>query len=123
MALFRFVEATEGRILIDGIDISRVPLADLRSRLSIILRDPVMFKGSIHNNLDPYWHHDDATIWNALRRCCLIGSDAGAIRPMGLEHLDAPVTENGDNLTYEQQKLLAVARALLREDKASTKLI
>ncbi|KAI9597563.1 hypothetical protein BDF19DRAFT_435493 [Syncephalis fuscata] len=117
MALFRFMEIAEGRILIDNIDISRVPLEDLRSRLSIIPRDPVLFSGTIRSNLDPYWHHDDATIWNALRRCRLIGSDAGAIRPEGLEHLDAPVTHNGENLSYQQRKLLTVARALLREDK------
>jgi len=47
VSFFRFMEATSGRIVIDGIDISTIGLYDLRSRLTLIPQDPVLFSGTI----------------------------------------------------------------------------
>ena len=57
-----------GRISIDGVDISRLGLHQLRSRLTIIPQDPVLFSGSLRHNLDPGHQHEDAEVWAALRQ-------------------------------------------------------
>jgi ABC-type multidrug transport system fused ATPase/permease subunit len=119
IALFRFIEATSGRILIDGIDISRLDLHDLRSRLTIIPQEPVLFSGTIRSNLDPLSEHTDYEIWDALRRSHLIEDDPSTERPAGLSSLDAPVYEGGANFSQGQRQLLAMARALLRRSKVS----
>lgn len=53
LSLFRIVEVTSGRILIDGLDVARMGLRDLRSKLSIVAQDPVLFTGTLRSNLDP----------------------------------------------------------------------
>ncbi|KAJ2523404.1 hypothetical protein GGI11_001476 [Coemansia sp. RSA 2049] len=75
LAMFRFMEASAGRIVIDGIDISKIGVGDLRSRLTIIPQDPVLFTGTIRSNLDPFGEHGDDELWLALRRAHLLGDE------------------------------------------------
>lgn len=75
LALFRFLEARQGHISIDGLDISKIKLHDLRSRLAIIPQDPVLFSGTVRTNLDPFNAHSDSELYEALERVSLVSLD------------------------------------------------
>eukprot|EP01018_Ginkgo_biloba_P037841 Gb_11262 [translate_table: standard] len=110
-ALFRILEPSEGKIIIDGIDISVIGLHDLRSRLSIIPQDPIMFEGTIRVNLDPLEEHSDAKIWESLHKCQL-----GVVHEKE-DKLNAWVTENGENWSMGQRQLICLGRVLLKKNR------
>nr|XP_040024096.1 ATP-binding cassette sub-family C member 8-like isoform X4 [Gasterosteus aculeatus aculeatus] len=109
LALFRMVDMFEGRIIIDGIDIAKLPLQTLRSRLSIILQDPFLFSGAIRFNLDPEMKATDEMLWEALEIAQL--KPVVKSLPGGL---DAMVTEGGENFSQGQRQLFCLARAFVR---------
>ncbi|KAJ2763515.1 hypothetical protein H4S06_000041 [Coemansia sp. BCRC 34490] len=136
LALLRFVEASKGRIMLDGVDISKIGLEDLRRNVTIIPQDPVLFNGSIRFNLDPFDEHPDSFLWEALRRTHLVKDDDSSsintetdgsgtnnsaleIKRMAgiFTSLDNEIKENGHNLSAGQRQLVALARALVRRSR------
>ena len=146
LALFRGLEAETGKILIDGVDIGKIGLQDLRESITIVPQDPTLFTGTIRSNLDPFDLFTDEDIFTALRRVQLIGpatsttpstpltasrpatpgrvtidSPTGTLTPITNKNvflnLSSPVTESGNNLSQGQRQLLCLARALLKNPK------
>ncbi|KAK3352219.1 ABC transporter [Lasiosphaeria hispida] len=146
LALFRFIEPRSGSIYIDGLDISKINLSDLRSRLAIIPQDPVLFSGTIRSNLDPFNNYTDAELSDSLRRVHLVADsepDSNSAAPVieasssssedtatntptsndGPRNvnvfldLSSPISEGGQNLSQGQRQLLCLARAIVSRPK------
>ncbi|KAJ3708975.1 hypothetical protein LUZ61_012680 [Rhynchospora tenuis] len=111
-ALFRLVEPSGGKIVIDGLDITKIGLHDLRSRFGIIPQDPTLFHGSVRYNLDPLGHFTDQQIWEVLDKCQL--REAVQEKEKGLDSL---VVEEGSNWSMGQRQLFCLGRALLRRSR------
>jgi ABC-type multidrug transport system fused ATPase/permease subunit len=140
LALFRALEAEQGSIIIDDVDVSLIGLQDLRENIVMVPQDPTLFTGTIRSNLDPFGLFTDEEILTALRRTQLIGaasaepsrapsptqgaeSSTTNTEPAAMENkniftnLNSSVAESGSNLSQGQRQLLCLARALLKDPK------
>ncbi|KAI4127332.1 MAG: hypothetical protein LQ338_003255 [Usnochroma carphineum] len=137
LALFRFLEAREGVISIDGIDTSNVRLQDLRDRLVIIPQDPVLFSRTVRTNLDPLDEYTNHQVRAALEKVFPMSNPGGLYNDEGsaLGKTNEPtptavdanhhvfpspsfkIFERGLNLSQGQRQLLCLARAILTRPK------
>ncbi|ETL39071.1 hypothetical protein L916_09497, partial [Phytophthora nicotianae] len=108
VGLMRLVELDAGSITIDGVDISKIGLHDLRSNIAIIPQDPVLFSGTVRSNLDPFDQFSDDQIWTSVKRASL---------QKAITSLDDAVDEKGSNFSVGERQLLSIARALLKRSK------
>ncbi|GME90645.1 unnamed protein product [Ambrosiozyma monospora] len=127
-ALYRINEPENGSIItVDGIDTQKIGLRELRSRLSIIPQESVLFKGTVRSNLDPFNEFSDEDLYDALVRSGCIqpelinrvkqqqfGEDGIDATDVHAFHLDNVVEDDGANYSLGQRQVLALCRALLR---------
>ncbi|XP_022123996.1 ATP-binding cassette sub-family C member 4 isoform X1 [Pieris rapae] len=106
-SLFRLA-IVEGEILIDDVDTGNLALQELRSKISIIPQEPVLFSATIRYNLDPFNCYDDEHLWRALEAVDLKAA---------IPSLDFKVSEGGSNFSLGQRQLVCLARAILRGNR------
>ncbi|KAM9715836.1 ATP-binding cassette sub-family C member 3 isoform 3-T3 [Menidia menidia] len=112
LCLFRLLEAAGGEITIDNVKISEIGLHDLRSKLTIIPQEPVLFSGTLRMNLDPFDKYEDEEVWKALEHSHLLKFVSNQPAKLELE-----CSEGGENLSVGQRQLVCLARALLRKTR------
>ena len=112
LSLSRIVEIVGGSILIDGEDISKLELNDLRASITVIPQDPTMFTGTLRFNLDPESTCSDERILEVLNKASL--QDLLSREDKGLL---TELTENGQNLSSGERQLICICRAILRSSK------
>ncbi|WRT68580.1 uncharacterized protein IL334_005558 [Kwoniella shivajii] len=124
VALFRMAELSAGSIKIDGIDVSKIGLNDLRSGISIIPQDPLLFSGTLRSNIDPFNTKSDAELYDTLRRAHLVSStprqsiaNRNSLENTNRFSLDTVIEEEGGNLSVGERSLVSLARALVRDSK------
>ena len=112
LSLCRVLEALDGQIEIDGVDISSVGLSDLRDRITIIPQEPILFNNTLRFNLDPENKRTDKEVKEILEKACL--KDLLIRDGNGL---DFKITEKGSNLSAGEKALICIWRAILRKNK------
>jgi len=113
-ALFRLVDVEGGTVSIDGTDLSKIGLSDIRGRpngISIIPQDPFLFAGSLRECLDPFSASTDVQLLDALASVRMLPPEKGT------EILDSRVEEGGSNYSVGERSLLVLARAMLARPK------
>jgi ATP-binding cassette, subfamily C (CFTR/MRP), member 1 len=110
LALIRILEASEGNILIDKIDISEIGLNKLRNVISVIPQDCFIFEGTLQNNIDPFEEYSQEQIIETLERV-----DLAELIQKNEKGLEMKITEGGENLSAGEKQLISVARAILKK--------
>jgi ATP-binding cassette, subfamily B, multidrug efflux pump len=110
--LSRFYEPTEGRILVDGIDIRNVPQAELRRHMAVILQDGFVFAGDVKSNITLGETYSMAEVQQAANR-----TNVASLIEQLPQGYNTPLRERGTNLSGGQKQLLAFARAAIRDPR------
>eukprot|EP01134_Creolimax_fragrantissima_P003514 CFRG3514T1 len=115
-ALFRLTEyetVPEGSgVFIDGVPTYKIGTHTLRSNISVIPQEPILFSGTVRSNLDPFNEHADDVLMKALYDVQL----GDLVESMG-KGLYSSITEDGGNLSIGQKQLFCLCRAILSHNK------
>ena len=111
--LIRFYNIDSGEILIDGVNIKDIDIADLRKNTAIVLQDTVLFADTIRNNL--LYSNENATEEEMVEATKMSNCDS-MIRRMP-EKYDSMLSASGQNISQGQRQLLSIARAFLAHPK------
>ena len=122
LCLFRILEAKEGKIYMDDVDISQIGLKKLRSNITIIPQDPTLMEGSLKFNIDPLNNHTEQEIENVMREIgfwyiCERNLEENKNKPDNEKGLNMIITENGGNISIGERQLICITRAILRKSK------
>ncbi|XP_050310275.1 probable multidrug resistance-associated protein lethal(2)03659 [Anthonomus grandis grandis] len=98
----------DGTITIDGVDTKRVALSYLRNHISIIPQEPLLFQGTIRENIDPYDRYSDDEIWDTLEKVHMRDH---------IHNLDLKITDHGSNFSTGQRQLICLARVIIKRNK------
>ena len=114
------MEAKEGKIYIDDIDISQIGLTKLRSNITIIPQDPTLMEGSLKFNIDPLNKHTEKEIEDIMREIgfwyiCERNLEENINKPDEEKGLNMIITENGGNISIGERQLICITRAILRK--------
>ena len=112
LALCRIVEAASGQIFIDGVDISKISLQNLREKIAIIPQDPTLFEGTLRFNLDPENKSSDPELIELLKLASLEN-----LIDRNHEGLYQQIDAKGENLSSGEKQLICICRAILRRNK------
>lgn len=115
LTLSRVIQPEEGSIEIDGVDISKVPLKHLRSKVTVIPQDPTLFKGTLQFNIDPLKTHSPEQVLEIIDKAGL--PKLLAKQNKGQSLLDFEIQAGGGNLSAGEQQLICICRAILRKNK------
>ena len=111
LSLFRILEASDGQILIDNVDISKIGLHLLRNNITIIPQDPCLVEGSVKYNLDPFNKIDKKELEKVIKDVGLESNESNS------NFLEKKIESGGNNLSVGQKQLICIARAILRISK------
>ncbi|PKY09269.1 putative ABC multidrug transporter [Aspergillus campestris IBT 28561] len=126
LLLLRFVNLVSGSVTIDGVDITQLLLHRLRSSVTLIPQEPVLFSGDVQSNLDPFGASSETELQSALSACASIHTNNHDEHDHGPEtndrrnsqlSLQSPVAANGENFSQGQRQVLSLARAMCRRSK------